>query len=95
MLGQRIEKLRTDAGLTQEKLAWEAGLNSKSYLSRIEAGERLPSIEVLDKLARRLGCEARDLLVFPERGLVDQAMDVVRAGGIAVAKRVVTLANDE
>jgi len=91
MLGLRIDKLRNDAGLTQEKLAWEAGLSSKSYLSRIEAGERLPSLEVLDKLARRLGCEARDLLIFPERGPIDEAMETVRTGGLSLAKRVVAL----
>ena len=92
LIGQRIRHLRANVGLTQEKLAWESGLASKSYLSRIESGERLPTIEVLDKLARRLNVETRDLLIFPDRGLIDEAMEAVRLGGIATAKRVVAMA---
>lgn len=38
LLGRRIASLRAEAGLTQEKLAWEAGLEAKGYLSRIESG---------------------------------------------------------
>lgn len=84
--------MRTELGLTQEKLAWEAGLSAKSTLSRIEAGQRLPSVETLDVLARRLGVEARDLLIFPERGVIDLAMDLVRRGGTKVALEVVRAA---
>lgn len=80
MLGSRIASLRTILDLTQEKLAWEAGLSSKGYLSRIESGERLPSLEVLYRLAKRLGVEVRDLFIFPERGPVDQAMEQLRIG---------------
>lgn len=65
-------------GITQEKLAWEAGLTSKGYLSRIESGQRLPSLETLEALARRLGVEVRDLLIFPSRGAVDEQMEALR-----------------
>ncbi len=88
MLGSRIVALRTEQNLTQEKLAWEAGLSSKGYLSRIESGERVPSLETLLRLAQRLTVEVRDLLVFPQRGVVDQAMDLVRVRGPAFAARV-------
>lgn len=78
LLGQRIAALRAEVGITQEKLAWEAGLESKGYLSRIESGQRLPSLETLDRLARRLGVEVRDLFIFPSRSSVDEAMEAVR-----------------
>lgn len=74
----RIAALRAEVGITQEKLAWEAGLESKGYLSRIESGQRLPSLDTLERLARRLGVEIRDLLIFPSRGPTDEAMEAVR-----------------
>lgn len=91
-IGERIVELREELGLTQERLAWEAGLKSKSYLSRIEGGDRLPSLEILDKLARRLGVETRDLLIFPSRSQTAEAMEAVRRGGDEFAKKVLALA---
>lgn len=78
LLGTRIVALRIEAGLTQEKLGWDIGLTAKGHLSRIESGQRLPSMELLERIATRLGVEVRDLLIFPERGDVDQAMEKVR-----------------
>jgi transcriptional regulator with XRE-family HTH domain len=88
-IGRRIRQLR-GLLLTQERLAWDLDL-PKSHVNRIESGQRLPSIEVLDKIAKRLRVEARDLLVFPERGLVDEAIDAVRQGGPDLAQRVLDL----
>lgn len=90
-LGARIVALRKQRGLTQEKLAWEAGLSSKGYLSRIESGERLPSLEVLESLASRLEVEVRDLFVFPDRGDLDAAMERVRVGGESFARTVLAM----
>ncbi len=87
-LGRRLVALREERGLTQERLAWEAGLSSKGYLSRIERGQRLPSLAVLQHLASRLAVEPRDLLTFPERGPVEQAADAVGRLGEAFARRV-------
>ena len=86
-LGRRIASIRAEVGITQEKLAWEAGLASKGYLSRIEAGERLPSLEVLAKIARRLDVEVRDLLIFPSQDAVSRAMEQIRKSGAKVAGR--------
>lgn len=65
-IGQRVRALRESLGLTQEKLAYESGLRSKGTLSKIEAGHQLPSVAVLDLLARRLGVELLDLFVRPD-----------------------------
>jgi transcriptional regulator with XRE-family HTH domain len=53
-LGQRLRTLRIERGLSQADLAGE--LVSPSYVSLIESGRRSPEREVLDGLARRLGC---------------------------------------
>ena len=62
-LGERLREVRQLAGLTQERLAWECDL-AKPFLSLIESGKRMPSIQVLFVLARRLGVEAAELLMF-------------------------------
>ncbi len=53
-LGQRLRALRVERGLSQADLAGE--LVSPSYVSLIEAGKRSPEPEVLEGLARKLGC---------------------------------------
>src|SRR5215467_816536 len=53
-LGQRLRTLRIERGLSQQDLAGD--LVSPSYISLIESGRRSPEREVLDGLARRLGC---------------------------------------
>ena len=65
-LGRRIVDLRAAAGLTQEQLAWNAELGSKGYLSRIESGQRLPSLELLDRLAHELRVELHELVTFTD-----------------------------
>ena len=62
-LGIRINQIRTDRGLTQEKLALEAGLN-RAYVGYIERGERNPSIETISKIARVLKIKLFKLFQF-------------------------------
>jgi transcriptional regulator with XRE-family HTH domain len=52
-IGVRVRRLRHAKGLTQRELASRA--LSGAYVSRIESGERLPSVRVIRLLARRLG----------------------------------------
>lgn len=52
-VGQRVRRLRLARGLTQRQLA--APGVSNAYVSRIESGDRAPSLRVLRILARRLG----------------------------------------
>lgn len=94
-LGRRIARLREDAGTTQEQLAWAADLESKGYLSRIESGQRLPSLAVLERLARELNADPRDLLLFPDSDETSLAMERIRVGGKVAAKRVIAFLDDE
>lgn len=52
-LGRRIRLLRKEVGLTQEKLADDAGLD-RSYIGSIERGERNITFSVLCQLANAL-----------------------------------------
>ena len=59
-LGQRLRSLRSERGWTLEELAQRAGV-SDAYLSRLESGERQPSLAVLFNLARVYGLSLPDL----------------------------------
>lgn len=59
-LSSKLKMMRTQQGLTQLELAKKIGV-SESYICQIENGKMI-SIKKLDKLARVLGCEPRDLL---------------------------------
>ncbi|MGF6148776.1 anaerobic benzoate catabolism transcriptional regulator [Kingella potus] len=53
--GKTLRKLRKEAGLTQEQLAFEAELQ-RVYVSILELGRQQPSLETVLKLARGLNC---------------------------------------
>lgn len=65
-IGARIRRLRKEAGLTIEKLAYESDLGSKGHLSSLERGLVVPTVETLRVLAERLGVLPLDLVTFPE-----------------------------
>ncbi len=52
-VGSRLRESRRRAGLTQQELAFSGC--SAGYISRIEAGERVPSLQILRALAQRCG----------------------------------------
>lgn len=52
-VGRRLRETRDRVGISQRSLAFPGC--SPAYLSRIEAGDRTPSLQVLRELARRLG----------------------------------------
>jgi transcriptional regulator with XRE-family HTH domain len=58
-VGQRIRRLRLERGLSQRELA-EPGI-SYAYLSRIEAGQRQPSVKALRIVAKKLGVSVEQL----------------------------------
>jgi transcriptional regulator with XRE-family HTH domain len=52
-VGKRLVEAREESGLSQRDLAFPGC--SAAYISRIERGERVPSLQVLRELARRCG----------------------------------------
>ena len=60
-IGIKIRLLRTKKKLSQEKLGEKADL-SKNSISSIERGISSPSIETLDKIAKALNIELKELV---------------------------------
>jgi tetratricopeptide (TPR) repeat protein len=55
-VGQRLRRAREAAGLTQRDLSFEGC--TAAYVSRIEAGARVPSLQILREFGKRLGVSA-------------------------------------
>lgn len=60
-VGARIRQLRQERGLSQEGLAFDAGLAVTS-IATIERGEANPTIAVLYAISRVLKVKVRDLV---------------------------------
>jgi transcriptional regulator with XRE-family HTH domain len=60
-VGLNVRKFRAELGLSQEQLAFEAGLH-RTYVSGVERGVRNPTITVLEQIAVALGIPAGRLL---------------------------------
>lgn len=61
LLGRNVRALRIAAGLSQEELAFRAGMK-RSYLSDLERGTRNPTVRALGRLAAALEVPACRLL---------------------------------
>jgi transcriptional regulator with XRE-family HTH domain len=57
-LGNVVKALRREKGLTQERLAKQAGI-TVTYVSRIENGRRNLTWTALTRLCHGLGCSGR------------------------------------
>jgi len=64
-LGKNVRSIRLGAGLSQEELAFRAGLK-RSYLSDLERGTRNPTVRALGRIADALGVTPSGLLKDPE-----------------------------
>jgi transcriptional regulator with XRE-family HTH domain len=84
-VGPRLRRLRVSRGVTLAVLAEETGI-SKSTLSRLESGQRRPSLELLLPLAEAHQVPLDDLVGAPEVGdpRVRLTPRPLRSGGIAV-----------
>lgn len=58
---KKIKLERIKAGLTQEELAFESGLNRNS-IQKIETGKVSPSIKSLEKIAKALNMDFYTLI---------------------------------
>ena len=60
-LAERVRALRKQRGLSQERVALEAGID-RTYQSQIERGIANPSLQVLCAVATALGASPSDLI---------------------------------
>lgn len=65
-LGQRIASLRKGRKLTQEQLAEALGC-SVEFISLVERGVNAPAVAGLEKFAKILKVEVRELFTFEEK----------------------------
>ena len=57
---QKVRQLRETKGMTTRQFASVAWISTET-LHAVEHGRRQPSLRTLDKIAKALGVEARDL----------------------------------
>lgn len=57
----RLKKMREERGWTQEFLAERVGV-SRNTIARIEIGNRRPSLDLLERLAKALRVKVGELL---------------------------------
>lgn len=63
LLGARIKELRKARRLSQDQLSEKINIDPK-HLSRIEVGKSYPSLDTLEKIAKALNVEIKDLFEF-------------------------------
>lgn len=83
-VGRRVHEAREAAGLSQRELAFPGC--SAAYISRIERGERIPSLQVLREIARRTGATESGLAygkeaMAPAVALRVREVEEAEAGG--------------
>lgn len=88
-VGKRLHAAREAAGLSQRDLAFPGC--SAAYISRIERGERVPSLQVMRELARRTGVTEATLaygreVVNPDVALRIRAVEAAEANGDSEAR---------
>ena len=81
LIGQRINKYRKIAGLTQERLAEKLSVAHET-ISRLERGANMPSVKTLNHIAKILGVPLEELLRLEPRdtkkdAAIEELLDVV------------------
>ena len=66
MFATNLRRLRNARGLSQDDLAYEAGI-SRSYLSQLEKGAFYASLKIIGRLAKALDAEPAEFLKLPAR----------------------------
>ena len=61
-----LRRLRHDKGLSQEDLAYEAGVN-RTYMSKLEKGCSYVGLEIIEKLSATLNVQPTEFLKLPAK----------------------------
>lgn len=67
LVAWNLRRLRVRRGLSQERLAFDAGVD-RSYVGGLERREENPTVDVLDRLARTLSVPMSEFFVVPAKG---------------------------
>ena len=66
MLGNELKKARESANLTQEKLAFDAGVD-RTYISQLEHDKKSPTVDVLLRICDAIGVKASEVIANVEK----------------------------
>ncbi len=69
--GAMIRERRLSRGVAQEELALLSGID-RSFIGKLERGENQPSLALILRLARALGCSCADLLTGLEERMLSR-----------------------
>jgi transcriptional regulator with XRE-family HTH domain len=61
--GKRIAELRKKANLSQEKFAFKCDVD-RTYIGTLERGEKSPTLNTIEKIARALGISKSELFNY-------------------------------
>ena len=78
LLGSRIREIRIKKGMSARRLADQVGVLG-NYISQLERGDKVPSLETLIHIANTLGVTTDNLLcdyLDAERSIVNQNVNV-------------------
>lgn len=67
LVAWNLRRIRVEKGLSQEKLAFDAGID-RAYVGGLERKEENPTVDLLDKLAERLGVPLSEFFIEPSPG---------------------------
>lgn len=76
LVAWNLRRLRSERGVSQERLAADAGVD-RAYLSEIEREQGNVTVDLLDRLAAELDCRPGEFLAEPVQG---QEPKKVRSG---------------
>jgi transcriptional regulator with XRE-family HTH domain len=65
-VARNLRVLRKQKGLSQEELAFQAGIN-RNYVGQIEREEKSPTVDVVEKLALALGVGPQVMFIRSSR----------------------------
>ncbi len=74
-VGERIRTVRKGLKLTQEGLAEKSGISS-NYLGQVERGERQPSLNTLERIAKGLSVETDYIVKTPNNDLEEALWEI-------------------
>lgn len=76
-VGKRLKEIRRSRGLSQETLAEKADISPR-YLSRLEVGQQVASLETLHRLAKALNVQLPELFEFAHHHTPKELRDFLR-----------------
>jgi transcriptional regulator with XRE-family HTH domain len=86
LVAGNLRRLRLDRRLTQEELAWRAGIDCR-FIAFLEKGTYAATVTMLDRLAYALGVDPSDLFRAGDRGASPITAGERRALDIVIGRR--------